>query len=166
MIDLHAIEASFVDETVKGMPGGLGPIPLRDIGCQGWNLLREDLPLPLAVLKEQALNQNGDWMRRFLAASNARISPHGKTTMSPQLFSRKIDDGAFAITIGTVQQLQVARHFGFDRVLLANQLVGGRAIRYVLDEINRDPAFDFYCFGDSVASVNRLATAGRDAQLK
>ena len=141
MIDLQAIEAILVDETVKGMPGGLRPMPLGDIGRQGWNVLREDLPLPLAVLKESALSHNGHWMRRFLAASRAQISPHGKTTMSPQLFNRQLDDGAFAITIGSVQQLQVARHYGFDRVLMANQLVGRRAIRYVLDEIKRDPAF-------------------------
>jgi D-serine dehydratase len=166
VIDLKAIEASLVDETVKGMPGGLKPMPLGDIGRQGWNVLREDLPLPLAVLKEPALRHNGDWMRRFLTASGAKMSPHGKTTMSPQLFSRQMDDGAFAITIGSVQQLQVARHFGFDRVVLANQLVGGRAIRYVLDEINRDPAFDFYCLVDSAALVNRLAEAARHAQLK
>lgn len=166
MIDLQAIEAILVDETVKGMPGGLRPMPLGDIGRQGWNVLREDLPLPLAVLKESALSHNGHWMRRFLAASRAQISPHGKTTMSPQLFNRQLDDGAFAITIGSVQQLQVARHYGFDRVLMANQLVGRRAIRYVLDEIKRDPAFDFYCLVDSVALVKRLAEAAGDAQLK
>jgi D-serine dehydratase len=165
VIDLQAIEASPVDETVKGMPGGLRPMALGAIGRQGWNVLREDLPLPLAVLKESALSHNGDWMRRFLAVSGARISPHGKTTMSPQLFSRQMDDGAFAITIGSVQQLQVARHHGFDRVVLANQLVGARAIGYVLDEINRDPQFDFYSFVDSVALVNRLAAAARRAQL-
>jgi len=166
VIDLQAIEAILVDETVKGMPGGLRPMPLGDIGRQGWNVLREDLPLPLAVLKESALSHNGHWMRRFLAASRAQISPHGKTTMSPQLFNRQLDDGAFAITIGSVQQLQVARHYGFDRVLMANQLVGRRAIRYVLDEIKRDPAFDFYCLVDSVALVKRLAEAARDAQLE
>src|SRR5262245_37848446 len=163
MIDLHAIEASFVDETVKGMPGGLGPIPLRDIGCQGWNLLMEDLPLPLAVLKEQALNQNGDWMRRFLAASNARISPHGKTTMSPHLFSRPIDHGSFLISIARVQQLQVALDFGFASVLRPLQLAVRRFIFYGIVGFNRESAFYFFCFGDLVASVNRLATAGRDA---
>ena len=77
-----------------------------------------------------------------------------------------MDDGAYAITIGSVQQLQVARHYGFDQVVMANQLVGARAIRYVLDEINRDPAFDFYSLVDSVALVNRLAEAARRVQLK
>ena len=166
MINLQQIEAAFVDDTIKGMPGGMTPVRLGDIGIQGWNLLREDLPLPLAVLHDSALRHNGDWMRRFLAGSGARISPHGKTTMSPQLFSQQVNDGAWAITLGSVQQLQVARHFGFERVVLANQLVGARSIRFVVDEIARDPAFDFYSFVDSVASVQRLAEAAGSARLE
>ena len=67
--------------------------------------------------------------------------------MSPQLFRRQINDGAWAITIGSVQQLQVARRYGFERLVLANQLVGARAIRYVLEEIEGDPEFDFYSSG-------------------
>jgi D-serine dehydratase len=49
------IGAVLLDHFVKGMPGGVEPFHLEDIGRQGWNLLREDLPLPLAVLKENAL---------------------------------------------------------------------------------------------------------------
>jgi D-serine dehydratase len=165
MIDLARLAAEPVDERTKGMPGGMGPLPLGEIGRQGWNLLREDLPLPLAVLRESALAHNGDWMRRFLAASGAVIAPHGKTTMSPQLFQRQLADGAWAITIGSVQQLQVARHYGCDRVVLANQLVGARSIGYVLGEIARDPGFDFYAFADSVESVQRLAAAAEAVDL-
>ncbi|CAN5501338.1 amino acid deaminase [soil metagenome] len=165
MVNLQDIEATLIDGTVKGMPGGIAPIALRDIGSQGWNLLREDLPLPLAVLRESALTHNGDWMRRFLVESGAVIAPHGKTTMSPQLFSRQIDDGAWAITVGSVQQLQVARRHEFKRLVLANQLVGSRAIRYVLEEIEADPGFDFYSLVDSVEQATRLAEAARAAGL-
>ena len=63
MIDLSGIEASLVDDSIKGMPGGLQPISLSEIGGQGWNLLREDMPLPLAVIRAPALAHNGDWMR-------------------------------------------------------------------------------------------------------
>ena len=144
--DLRDIEASLIDETVKGMPGGLAPTALSAIGRQGWNVLNEDLPLPLAVLSESALRHNSDWMRKYLTATGAEIAPHGKTTMSPQLYARQIEDGAWAITIGSVEQLQVARRYGFQRLVLANQMVGARAQRYVIDELKRDSAFDFYCF--------------------
>ncbi|HTZ36549.1 MAG TPA: amino acid deaminase [Stellaceae bacterium] len=158
-----ALDALLLDHRVKGMPGGVAPFPLGRIGEHRWNLLREDLPLPLAVLKEPALGHNGQWMRRFLDLSGARIAPHGKTTMSPQLFARQLADGAWGMTVATVHQLQVARDFGVGRVVLANQLVGRQAIGYVLGELKRDPAFDFYCLVDSVENVAQLAAAARRA---
>jgi D-serine dehydratase len=165
LVNLQDIETTLLDGTTKGMPGGIAPIALGEVGNQGWNLLREDLPLPLAVLRESALAHNSDWMRRFLEASGAVIAPHGKTTMSPQLFRRQINDGAWAITVGSVQQLQVARRHGFKRLVLANQLVGARAIRYVLEEIEGDPGFDFYSLVDSVEQAKQLSAAARAVRL-
>ena len=153
--------ADRVDHRTKGIPGGLERLPLDEVGSRGWNLLREDLPFPLAVLRESALDHNSRWMRAFLRASGAEIAPHGKTTMSPALFQRQLDDGAWAITVATVHGLAVCRDHGIRRVVLANQLVGRQEIRYVLDELHRDPDFDFYCLVDSVAGVRRLAAAAR-----
>ncbi len=157
------IEAIILDGSVKGMPGDVAGFPLGEIGAKGWNVLREDLPLPLAVLRQSALRQNGQWMREFLALSGAVIAPHGKTTMSPQLFRDQLADGAWAMTIATAQQLRICRDFGIDRVVLANQLVGRQAISYVFGELKRDATFDFYCLVDSVANVEQLAAAARAA---
>jgi D-serine dehydratase len=164
-IDLRPVEELLLDHRVKGIPGGTAPFPLGRIGEKRWNVLREDLPLPLAVLKENAVARNGAWMRRFLDLSGAAIAPHGKTTMSPQLFARQLADGAWAITVATIQQLQVARDCGVGRIVLANQLVGRQAIGYVVAELKRDPSFDFYCLVDSEANVAALAAAARDAGL-
>lgn len=161
MPDLAAIDDLPLDGTVKGLPSGMTPIRLGEVGARGWNVLAEDLPLPLAVLKESALAHNGAWMHRFLELSGARLSPHGKTSMAPQLFARQLADGAWAITVATVQQLEVCRRFGFPRVLLANQLIGRPAIRYVLGELGRDPEFDFYCLVDSTDGVALLAAEAR-----
>ena len=157
------IDATPLDGRVKGIPGNVDTFPLGSIGGKGWNLLREDLPLPVAVLRRSALARNAAWMRAFLAASGAVIAPHGKTTMSPQLFRQQIEDGAWAMTVATTQQLRICRDSGIGRVVLANQLVGRQAIAYVLDEIKRDAKFDFYCLVDSVANVERLAAAAREA---
>lgn len=156
---------STIDSRVKGMPGGMEPCALDDIGGMGWNLLCEDLPLPAAVLKASALRHNADWMRRFLQAGHSLFAPHGKTSMSPQLFEMQIEDGAWGLTLATCHQVQVARHFGFGRILLANQLVGKQAIAYVIGELRRDPEFDFYCLVDSVPLVEMLAHAVRDAGI-
>jgi D-serine dehydratase len=165
MIDLGEILASTVDERTKGFPGGVGAMALGDIGKRGWNLLREDVPLPAAVLKRSALRHNSRWMRAFLARTGAKIAPHGKTPMSPQLFDLQLDDGAWAITLATTHQVQVARRYGVKRIVMANQLVGRQAVRYVLDELKRDPSFDFYCLVDSTESVEALAAAARAANI-
>lgn len=156
---LDDIESLTLDDLTKGVPGGVVPFRLDAIGSMGWNVLAEDLPLPLAVLKAGALSHNGRWMAGFLDAAGAVMAPHGKTTMSPQLFQRQLDDGAWAITVATVHQIQVCRRFGFDRIVLANQLVGRQAIRYVLDALEADANFDFYCLVDSREGVEMLARA-------
>jgi D-serine dehydratase len=159
------IDNMILDHRVKGIPGGTAPFRLGDIGTKGWNVLREDTNFPVAVLKDSAIDHNSHWMRDFLVRSHAVIAPHGKTSMAPQLFSRQLEDGAWAITLATPQQIQVARDFGFSRIVLANQLVGRQAIRYVLDELKRDPKLDFYCLVDSEANVAQLADAARAAKI-
>ncbi|HZS81589.1 MAG TPA: amino acid deaminase [Stellaceae bacterium] len=163
-MSMPEIEAFELDGRVKGIPSGATGFPLGAIGKKKWNVLREDLPLPLALLRRSALQQNARWMRGFLERSGAVIAPHGKTTMSPQLFRQQLADGAWAMTVATVQQLRVCRDFGVRRVVLANQLVGRQAIGYVLEALKQDPAFDFYCLVDSTANVERLAAAAREAQ--
>jgi D-serine dehydratase len=145
-----------VPATAKGWPAVAGALPLRDVGRRGWNLLREDLPLPVAVLKASALAHNSRWMRGFLEQFEVCLCPHGKTTMAPQLFARQLGDGAWGITVATVQQLMVCRRFGVPRVLMANQLVGRQAIRAVLAELQADPGFELLCLVDSLAGVELL----------
>jgi D-serine dehydratase len=146
-----------VQPATKGWPAGIGAMPLDAVGGQGWRLLDEDLMLPAAILKDSALRHNSAWMRGFLERQGALIAPHGKTTMAPQLFARQLEDGAFAITVATVQQLRVCRRFGVPRVLMANQLVGRQAIREVLAELETDPTFEFLSLVDSVRGARLLA---------
>jgi D-serine deaminase-like pyridoxal phosphate-dependent protein len=159
------IEDMRLDDRVKGIPGGVKALRLGDVGRQGWNLLREDLPLPAAVLKIGALDNNSRWMAQFLQATGAVIAPHGKTTMSPHLFQRQLADGAWAITIATIGQLQICRGFGLNRLFLANQLVGRQAITYVVGELAKDPAFEFYTLADSIEGVAMIAAAAKRAGL-
>ncbi len=154
-----------VAPTTKGWPALAGALPLGAVGRQGWNLLRQDLPLPAAVLKGSALGHNSRWMRGFLERFDVRLCPHGKTTMAPQLFARQLADGAHGITVATVQQLVVCRRFGVPRVLLANQLIGRQAIRTVIAELEADPTFEFLCVVDSLAGVRALEQELRENPL-
>ena len=162
---LPEIDAWIVDDCVKGYPGGAGPRPLREIGQSGWNVLRGDVPFPVAVLKASALENNRKWMNRFVEALGVELAPHGKTTMSPQLFHAQLADGAWGMTCATISQLQVYRRFGVQRVLIANQVVGSRNIGYLLDESMRDPEFEPYVLVDSVEGVELLAAAARNRRI-
>jgi D-serine dehydratase len=127
----------------------------EEIAKLDWNLLREDLSLPAAVLYEDRLQHNLDWMRKFIAAYGVKLAPHGKTTMAPQLFARQLEAGAWAITLATAHQTLVAYRNGVRRVLMANQLVGKENMSIVA-RLLEDPAFDFYCLVDSADQVAQL----------
>lgn len=156
-MNLQPHESILIDDRTKGIPGGTPPFCLGDIAGKKWNVLRRDLPLPLAILKESALAHNRLWMREFLALSGASLAPHGKTTMAPRLFQQQLADGAWGITLATMQQVQVARRFDVPRILLANELVDEHAIDWVISELASDPTFEFLCLVDSVAGVELLA---------
>ena len=50
-------------------------------------------------------------------------------------------------------------------MFFANELVGQSETAWVLDELRRDPGFDFYCLVDSVGGVERLAAMASDARV-
>jgi D-serine dehydratase len=128
------------------------------------NVLREDLPLPLCVLRAAALDRNVARFQRYTESAGVLLCPHAKTAMSPALFGRQLAAGCWGLTVATCAQLQVARRHGVPRVFYANQLVGATDIRYVCGELRRDPRFDFYCLVDSVPGAELLASrvAGAD----
>jgi len=121
------------------------------------NVLREDLPLPLCVLRASALERNLTSFQQFSAAAGVLLCPHGKTTMAPALFRRQLDAGSWGLTFATGPQVRAAREHGVPRIFYANELVGAADIRYVAAELRRDPEFEFYCLVDSVAGVRLLA---------
>ena len=160
---LAALDAAPIDDMFKGFPPGAAALPLGQIGRQGWNLLKGDLPFPVAVLKSSAIDHNSRWMDRFRKEQGVDLCPHGKTTMSPHLFQRQLADGAWGITVANANQLRIARAYGVNRVVMANQLIDPQGARYVLGELKRDPNFDFYCLVDSVAGVEFLTGAAKAA---
>jgi D-serine dehydratase len=118
-------------------------------------LLAEEVSLPAAVLYESKIKHNLKWMQQFVEAYGLKLAPHGKTTMSPKLFRRQIEGGAWGITVATAQQALVTARHGVQRVLMANQLVGKRNIGIVAGLLEQ-PGFEFFCLVDSVEGVAQL----------
>ena len=142
-----------VDWRYKGMPPTDAEVTLRSLGEQGWNVLARDLVFPLMLLKERALEHNVAQLARFASEHGAQLAPHGKTYMSPQIFKRQLDAGAWAITAATISQVRAFRAFGVERVLLANELVDPVGLRWVASELDADEHFSFYCLVDSERGV-------------
>ena len=167
MLNLDALLREIVDPRTKGFPLGAAPIPLSAVGAQGWNLLRGDLPFPVALLRESALDHNHAWMRDFTAATGALLAPHGKTTMAPQIFAEQLAAGAWGITVANVQQLGVCVHFGIRRVIMANQLLGDREIAEVIRLSQLHPDLEFHFLVDSLPQLALIeAEAGKHAMTR
>jgi D-serine dehydratase len=111
-----------LDASWKGYPHHAAPMRRSAIAAQGWNVLHGDLPLPLAVIRRGALDGNLKWMQGFAADHGVGLAPHGKTTMSPQLFRRQLDAGAWGLTFATVTQLRAGVVAGARRCIIANQV--------------------------------------------
>jgi D-serine dehydratase len=160
MIDIRAIEASTLDSGLKGYPHRAPPCAVQDIGRQGWNVMRGDLPFPVAVLKESALAHNLAWMADFTRATGVLLAPHGKTTMAPQLFLRQIEAGAWGITFATMQQVSVGVRMGLRRIILANQLVGDEDILLAMHLVATMPDLELHVLVDSIPQLKLIEAHG------
>ncbi len=161
---LDWIRAAPVDSLLKGMPALESGVRQDQVAGLGLNILAEDLPLPIAVLKVSALDANRAWMQAFVREMGVEICPHGKTTMCPELFSMQLDDGAFGMTCATASQLEVYRAAGVRRVIMANQLAGRTNLRMALRHL-LDPTFDLFCLVDSTESAEALKATAQDLGL-
>ena len=126
-----------------------------EVAQLGWNLLREDLSLPSAVLYEDRLLHNLNWMQQFITAYGLKLAPHGKTTMAPLLFDLQLQAGAWGITLATAHQTLIAYTHGVRRVLMANQLIGKENMA-IIGRLLCDPDFEYYCLVDSSAQIDQL----------
>jgi D-serine deaminase-like pyridoxal phosphate-dependent protein len=140
----------------KGWPALATGMPASAVAAARWRVLDGDLPLPVLVLREAALEHNVEAMREFCEQAGALHAPHGKTTMAPQLFARQLDAGAWAMTAATPAHLRVYRHIGVGRIVLANQLVEPSAIAWVAEELDAHPELELFCLVDSLAGVALL----------
>lgn len=149
------------DKRVSPANKGLGnfdqPLDAGAVAAMKWNLLQEDLSLPTAVLYQEKLLHNQNWMQDFIKAYGVKLAPHGKTTMAPKLFDLQLKGGAWGITLATAQQVRVAHDHGVRRVLMANQLVGKQNMT-IISKLMEDSAFEFFCIVDSPQLVEQLGS--------
>lgn len=157
------------NQAISPLEKGLGAMTheftCASIAALKWNILREDVSLPVAVLYEDNLLHNLQWMQEFITRYGVKLAPHGKTTMAPKLFQMQLQNGAWGITLATAQQTEVAYAHGVRRVLMANQLVGKENLAKI-GRLLADPTFDFYCLVDSSENIAQLGAFFAERSLR
>jgi D-serine dehydratase len=142
-----------LDSGFKGFPRTHAPLPASEIAALGWNVLAGDLPLPLALIKRNALDHNIAWLQQQVRDWGIDLAPHGKTTMSPQLFRRQLDAGAWGLTFATVTQLAVGVAAGARRTVIANQVFGDDDLAGIQALLQANPGLRIVFLVDSLAQL-------------
>ncbi|WP_280267071.1 amino acid deaminase [Nocardia wallacei] len=156
-IDVTAV-AALSDRTLgpehKSLPPSAWGLTAREFLATAPHL--DDFATPVLTVDRAALDSNLAVMADWAAAAGVRLAPHGKTTMSPQLWGEQLAAGAWGITLATGWQAQVGRAFGLTRILLANALVDPVGLRWAAEHMRRDPEFELLSWADSVATVREM----------
>ncbi|MFD8967261.1 amino acid deaminase [Streptomyces sp. NPDC059568] len=152
-----------VDHRFKGLPPDAEGLTVAALAAQRRSLFTGGFTTPVLALSAESVAHNLALLESYSARHGLAFAPHGKTSMSPQLFARQLDHGAWGITAAVPHQVRVYRAFGIRRIFLANELVDAAALRWLAAELDRDPGFRFLCYVDSVRGVELMDEALRAA---
>ena len=141
----------------KGLPLDGSIARLGDLTGRGLNLLRGDLPVPVAVLKRSALDSNLKVMQDYIERAGVKLAPHAKTTMCPQLFARQLSHGCWGLSVATMTQFKLCHDMGVARLILANQLIGQAEITGLARLWAQTPERAYYVLVDSFAAAKAIS---------
>lgn len=114
------------------------------------------LASPFALLREPQLEANIASMQQWCTERGVELAPHGKTTMSPELFARQLAAGAWGITVASPAQARVALRAGARRILIANQVTDVAGIRWLGRTASEQPDLFLACYVDAMRGVELL----------
>ncbi|GAA1532461.1 D-serine deaminase-like pyridoxal phosphate-dependent protein [Microbacterium ginsengiterrae] len=117
---------------------------------------------PVMTVHQDALEHNERTAFAWAASLGVVLAPHGKTTMSPALWQRLLDAGAWGITVATDWQASVAIEAGVRNVLIANAVTDVAAAAALGGALAADPRLRIVCWADSVDTITLLADAHID----
>ncbi|MEU2251335.1 alanine racemase [Streptomyces sp. NPDC019224] len=152
-----------VDHRFKGLPPDAEGLTAGALAAERRNLFTGGFTTPVLALSAESVAHNLALLETYAERHGLAFAPHGKTSMSPQLFARQLEHGAWGITAAVPHQARVYRAFGIGRIFLANELVDAAALRWLAGELDADPDFSFVCYVDSVRGVELMDEALRAA---
>ncbi|MYQ77843.1 MULTISPECIES: alanine racemase [unclassified Streptomyces] len=161
--DVTALADEPVDHRFKGLPPDAEGLTVGALAAERRNLFGGGFTTPVLALSAESVEHNLALLETYAERHGLAFAPHGKTSMSPQLFARQLEHGAWGITAAVPHQARVYRAFGIGRIFLANELVDAAALRWLAGELDADPDFAFVCYVDSVRGVELMDEALRAA---
>jgi D-serine dehydratase len=147
---------SLLDHLSKSFPVTAVPCTTEDIGQRQWQVLDDVMPYPLATLRSAALAHNLAWMQAWAQRKGVGLAPHGKTTMSPELFRMQLQAGAWGMTVATVHQLQLALEVGAQRCIIANQVLADADLDGLDALLSRHAGARAWFLVDSLAQLGMI----------
>lgn len=148
-----------VDHRFKALPPDADGLTVGELAAERRNLFTGGFTTPVLALSAESVAHNLALLETYAERHGLAFAPHGKTSMSPQLFARQLEHGAWGITAAVPHQARVYRAFGIRRIFLANELVDAAALTWLAGELNADPEFRFVCYVDSVRGVELMGAA-------
>lgn len=145
-----------LDPSYKSYPFNATPCLASELDSKAWNLLANDLPFPLAVIHRSALAHNIAWMQAYAKRKGVALAPHGKTTMSPQLFQMQLQGGAWGMSFATLYQAAVGVAAGARRIIIANQMVCDADFDGLATLLATHPDLRVWFLVDSVAQLGLI----------
>ncbi|MFJ6695833.1 alanine racemase [Streptomyces sp. NPDC091272] len=152
----HRFKALPPDAEAAGLTVG-------DLAAERRGIFDGGFTTPLLALSAESLDHNLALLETYAERHGLAFAPHGKTSMSPQLFARQLERGAWGITAAVPHQARVYRAYGIQRIFVANEIVDAAALRWIAGELDADPDFRLLCYVDSVRGVELMDEALRAA---
>ncbi|MGW7361789.1 amino acid deaminase [Streptomyces sp. NPDC054802] len=150
-----------VDHRFKALPPDAAGLTVGELAASRRNLFTGGFTTPVLALSAESLEHNLALLETYSRRHGLAFAPHGKTSMSPQLFARQLEHGAWGITAAVPHQMRVYRAYGIRRIFLANEVVDAAALRWIAQELDADPEFRLICYVDSVRGVELMGEALR-----
>ncbi|WP_030914817.1 alanine racemase [Streptomyces sp. NRRL B-24720] len=163
LAELAELADERVDHRFKALPPDADGLTVGALAAERRNLFTGGFTTPVLALSAESVEHNLALLEAYAERHGLAFAPHGKTSMSPQLFADQLKRGAWGITAAVPHQARVYRAYGIRRIFLANELVDPVALRWLAGELAADPEFHFVCYVDSVRGVELMDEALRTA---
>ena len=125
--------------------------------------MKADLDTPALWVDLVTLEANIRHLAHHFSEAGVHWRPHMKGVRVPAIAQKAISAGAIGVTCATIREAEAMMKAGIHDILIANEMVGERKIRRLVQLCSRA---DVKVIVDSADNVDKLSAAACDARLQ